>query len=123
MKTKTIRPPITVGLIRNRHPMPVSEYIFDRIDDVHDFGAINKGIWDFLDGRVGVEFATGTGANQCDYNDVRVRRGSKELVVYVTGLTAVSAALVYACAINGINLTLMHYDTETGGYCPQVFRW
>ena len=114
---------ITVGLIRGRHDLPVEEYIFDGIEDVHDYRGIHKGICDFIDTHIGVSVKTGTGVTQASYEDVRVFRGDRELVVYVTGLTAVTAELVAVCIANGISLTLMHYDTESGNYIPQKFGW
>lgn len=112
---------VTVGLIKGRHEMPVDEYIFDGISDVHDYRGIRKGIRGFIETRVGVEFKTGTGIDQSSYEDVQVFRGKRELVVYVTGLTAVTAELVAVCMANGVRLTLMHYDTISGNYIPQKF--
>lgn len=112
---------VTVGLIKGRHEMPVDEYIFDGISDVHDYRGIRKGICDFIDSRVGVSVKTGTGVTQASYEDVQVFRGDCDLIVYVTGLTAVTAELVAACMANGVRLTLMHYDTISGNYIPQKF--
>lgn len=111
---------ITVGLIRGRHEMPVSEYIFDSIESVLDFAGIEKNIRDFCEKYVGVHTTYGCGINQNDYADIEIFKGNSALVVYVTGLTAVTAALIKVCAENGISLTLMHYDAKTGDYVPQV---
>ena len=118
-KKEHTRPPIAVGLIRGRHCMPVSEYIFDSVEDVHDYAGVHDRVSRFLSDRVGISLRTGTGINQSDYTDVRVFQGDNDLVVYVTGLTSVVAEVVAACLYNGVHLTLMHYDTETGGYRPQ----
>jgi hypothetical protein len=40
--------------------------------------------------------------------------------VYVTGLSAALAAVIRGCAYNGVPLTLMHYDRDTGEYAEQV---
>lgn len=54
-----------------------------------------------------------------DYTDVECLVGKNELVVYVTGLTLVTAELIKVCALNGIKLTLMHYNSVTGEYVAQ----
>ena len=41
------------------------------------------------------------------------------LVLYVTGLTVATVAVVNVCIRVGISLTLMHYDQSTGDYYPQ----
>lgn len=45
--------------------------------------------------------------------------GLRKLVVYVTGLTACTAALVAECARTGVDLTLMHFDRDSGQYVQQ----
>ena len=111
---------ITVGLIRGRHPLPVSNYIFnDAIVDVHDYMAINDHIYDFLNYEVGIDIVDGVGLNQYGTLELMVYSGRAELVVYVTGLTCVTAALVAACAMYGVKLTLMNYDSVSGTYIPQ----
>ena len=115
---------LTVGLIRGRHPLPVDEYIFDNaIEDVHDYKAIHDHILAFLQEKVGMRQAIGQGINQNDYTNINIYcniyRGAKKLVVYVTGLTPVTAELIAACAYNGVFLTLMNYNTATGEYVAQ----
>ena len=41
------------------------------------------------------------------------------LVLYVTGLTVATVAVINVCIRVGISLTLMHYDQSTGDYYPQ----
>lgn len=115
------RETVTVGLIAGRHDLPVSEFIFDEIGNVLDFKAISDHISNFISTRVGVGSASGCGVNQRDYSDVELFAGTRDLVVYVTGLTAVSTALVAVCALNGVDLTLMHFDRNSGEYVPQPF--
>lgn len=111
---------VKVGLINNRHGMPVSEYIFDKaIENVHNYKEISEHIGEFLVARVGITRKTGTCINQDDYTDILHFCGEKDLVVYVTGLTPVVAELVSACLFNGVHLTLMNYDKESGSYIPQ----
>ena len=103
------RETVTVGLIAGRHDIPVSEFIFDGIENVLDFKAISDHISNFVSTRVGIGSASGCGVNQRDYSDVELFAGTRDLVVYVTGLTAVST------------LTLMHFDRNSGEYVPQPF--
>lgn len=110
---------ITIGLIKGRHVIPVDEYIFDKVETVHDYKGIRNHIEDFLVNRVGISRTYGIGVNQDDYTDVQLFCGKAELVVYVTGLTPVTVELVASCMRNGIHLTLMNYDTASGNYIPQ----
>lgn len=112
---------VVVGLIRGRHEMPVDLYIFeDAIEDIHNYKEINNHIVNFLMEKVGITTAFGSGINQNDYTDVKVFKGKARLTVYVTGLTCVTAELIKLCAINGVRLTLMHFDSSSGNYIPQV---
>ena len=87
---------IAVGLCASRHSMPVSGYIFPETVDPMAFDAMEQTVSDFI-----------------------ASEGVKSLVVYVTGLTAATAAVIKVCAAQGIGLTLMHYNRETGEYVPQ----
>jgi len=46
-------------------------------------------------------------------------RGVKQLDLYVTGLTVALVAVINACSILGVTLTLFHFNKETGEYYPQ----
>ena len=111
---------IKVGLIKGRHEMPVNNYIFDEINDVLDFDNMNKQIINFINNNIDVYAAYGCGINQIGYEDVEVLTSDTKLIVYVTGLTSVTAELIKVCALKGISLTLMHYDRESGDYLPQI---
>ena len=111
---------IKVGLIKGRHEMPVDNYIFDEITDVLDFDTMNKQIINFINNNINIYTAYGCGINQIGYEDVEVLTADTKLIVYVTGLTSVTAELIKVCALKGISLTLMHYDRESGDYLPQV---
>lgn len=111
---------VKVGLINNRHPMPVQNYIFEKeIENVFDFESIKNEIKEFILEKVGVHTVLNHGINQYS--------GKNELVCYITGLSSVTAALVQVCAVYGVELTLMHYDRDTDEYVPQVIfsknRW
>lgn len=127
MKNNTIT---TVGLIKGRHEMPVDQYIFENeIEDVFNFLRMKKHILDFLVEKVGLEIVKGQALNQDNlydenedkdlYTPVDVWKGKKKLVVYITGLTCVTAQLIQLCALNGVDLTLMHYNNATGEYVAQ----
>ena len=111
---------IKVGLIKGRHEMPVDSYIFDEITDVLDFNAMNKQIVNFINNNINVYTVCGCGINQIGYEDVEILTSDARLIVYITGLTSVTAELIKVCALKGISLTLMHYDRDTGDYLPQV---
>ena len=111
---------IKVGLIKGRHEMPVDNYIFDEINNVLDFDGMNKQIVNFINDNINVYAAYGCGINQIGYEDVEVLTSNTKLIVYVTGLTSVTAELIKVCALKGISLTLMHYNRDTNDYLPQV---
>lgn len=104
---------VKVGLINNRHPMPVQNYIqnyiFEKeIENVFDFESIKNEIKEFILEKVGVHTVLNHGINQTDSQSV-------------------TAALVQVCAVYGVELTLMHYNRDTDEYVPQVIfsknRW
>lgn len=116
---------ITVGLIRGRHNLPVDKYIFDNeLSLPLDYQEIDKTIGSFISNEVGITTAYGMGIDrEPDYGELvydLVRVGSKELIVYVTGLTPVTASLIKICAKNGVSLTLMHYNPLSKEYLPQI---
>lgn len=111
---------LRVGLVSGRHEMPVSEYIFDKIDNVFDFDMMAVKIEDFIMENIGIQRVHTFGINQLDRTEVAVAKGAKRLVLYVTGLTSVTAAVIACCATWGVPLSLMHYDRETDDYVEQV---
>lgn len=111
---------IVVGLIKGRHPLPVDEYIFNSdIEDVHNYTEINQHISKFICEHVGIEAGTGQPLNINEYGDYPIFVGKKPLIVYVTGLTPVTAELIRICAYNGVSLSLMNFDISTGKYQRQ----
>lgn len=118
---------ITVGLIKGRHDMPCAEYIFEGDVNPLDFEAMRETIRTFLLERVGIGTSCdGPAPNVANRNsDIQVFLrlqafvGLRKLVVYVTGLTACTAALVAECARTGVDLTLMHFDRDSGQYVQQ----
>lgn len=118
---------ITVGLIKGRHEMPCAEYIFEGDVNPLDFEAMRETIRTFLLERVGIGTSCdGPAPNVANrHSDIQVFLrlqafvGLRKLVVYVTGLTACTAALVAECARTGVDLTLMHFDRDSGQYVQQ----
>jgi hypothetical protein len=43
-----------------------------------------------------------------------------ELRLYVTGLSVALVAVINACRWMGVDLTLLHFDRESGEYYPQM---
>lgn len=111
---------IICGLCASRHPLPVTEYIYPETVNPLDFDGLRATAVKFVLDRVGVESVYAQPINGNDYTDTACFCGRRELVVYVTGLTAATAAVIAACAENGVHLTLMHYDRDSGDYKPQV---
>lgn len=113
---------IKIGLIKGRHEMPVNEYIidYDILDPYEEYNEIRECINRFLIEKVGITVRNGWGINQASCSDTPCYTGNKCLVVYITGLTIVTSELVKQCMLNGVHLTLMHYNAKTGEYFEQV---
>lgn len=111
--------PVVVGLCAARHAMPVTEYIYPESVDPTDFSGMEKVAEDFVLQHVGLTVTERQALDQRYGEDVPCWSGKRSLIVYVTGLTACTAAVIKVCALNGVNLTLMHYDRESGEYLPQ----
>lgn len=127
---------VVVGLCAGRHDMPVKEFIFPQVVDPTDFERMRSIAKDFILSRVGVrasvngphdnyvgvdpDYECCGGINDYDIDYMQFWDGEHPLVVYVTGLTACVAAVISVCVRCGVDLTLMHYNRETGEYLPQV---
>ena len=113
---------LKVGLIAGRHNLPVNEYIINfEIEDIEmDYMKIYNTIMDFIRYKVGVTIKSGLGINNIWGSDNKIYVGKRHLIVYVTGLTIVTTELIAQCMINGVPLTLMHYNNKTGKYFSQL---
>ena len=115
---------VIVGLCAGRHDMPVDEFIFNKVDDVFDFDNMREKTTKFLHDKVGFSINLGYGFNQASEPEVEVFMGDRKLVLYVTGLTSLTAEVIRQCAYYGISLTLMHYNKDAMSYdekyIPQV---
>lgn len=117
MKEKEIK----VGLIRGRHEMPVDKYIFNEdISDVFDYKYMGETIRRFIDENMTFGQCMYAYPNQNDYTSVMALFSFERLVVYITGLTPVTAQLVKECIDRGAHLTLMHFNRDGGEYVPQI---
>jgi hypothetical protein len=109
--------PIHVALIKSRHETPATDWVFDVIEDVHDYDAMNKRAGEFLHETIGESLGL----------DMRL-----DVHLYVTGLTPALVATLKAWEEAEMRyfdhrLTLMHYDRDTDSYKAQPwwdgFKW
>ena len=101
---------IKVGLIKDRHPMPINDFIFDEIitDDMFDYAQLDSTISNFILNKVGI---TSVNNKNCADHDLHV---------YVTGLQCALASLIKMCSIYNVGLTLLHWNRDTEIYESQV---
>ena len=85
----------TLGLCEGRHEIPVDGYIFGNELNPLDLEDMGKQVHETL----------------CDCHT---------LTLYVTGLTVALGEVVKYCYENLIDLTLMHYDRNSGEYYSQT---
>lgn len=109
-----------VGLCAGRHQPPVDEYIYGEIKDVLDFAGLLHIADKYVHEHCSPRNAIGSAINGWDDTTIVV---GEPLNIIVTGLTPCTAAVMYACACYGVNLTLWHYDREANDYKPQSFRF
>lgn len=91
---------MNVGLIKDRHNMPVDDYIFDTVGDPLNFNWMDLKVFKWI--------------HEHQVHD--------RLYVYVSGLTAATASVVKVCYIMRIPLSLMHYNSSTNSYVEQFIR-
>ena len=115
--TDEIRTPIHVALIKGRHETPATDWVFDAIEDVHDYDAMNKRASKFLHEALGESLEL----------DMQLH-----VHLYVTGLSSALIATLKAWEEMQMRyfdhrLTLMHYDRDTDSYKAQPwwdgFKW
>jgi hypothetical protein len=98
---------LKVGLIKGRHELPVTNYIFEGdIANPLAFGDLFR-----LANRRVIEIVGAEGDNFNLKED--------KLVLYVTGLTQATAAVINACINNKVRLDLAHFDRDTNTYKMQ----
>lgn len=112
---------LILGSVKGRHEMPASEYLYD--GEVTDFSmeAIQNHVNSRLEELVTVHNGYGAPAlNLTDYTDVTGHWCEEDIILYVTGLTAVTTAAIAWCIKNGCRITLMHFDRDSASYVEQV---
>ena len=119
MRLRERTPLIEVGLVANRHKMPVTDYVFDYVEDVTDFAFLQDTAEAWVAKHVSVK--------------------TMPLVVrlYVSGLSSALAAFLQAWDQKpwwyfpackpperrpDTELVLMHWDREAGEYIPQPWK-
>lgn len=90
---------IQLGLVSGRHPLPVEDYIFQEGDITFPINPSQLG-------QLVVK----------KFNDLGVKPQTGDFVVYVTGLTPATTAVIRTCLTNGHLLTLKHYDRDSDSW-------
>ena len=92
----TVHKQYDFGVCDGRHEIPVTEFIFDEIE------------------------------NPCAYIDMyrtawyKIPENAELVNLYITGLTPATLAIVAVCAARNIKLIAYNYDRDSGKYKPQV---
>lgn len=89
-----------LATVSGRHKMPVEDAFF--INQVSDVTNV-----DLLDEKINQKL-----------DQLKVK-ADDQLVVYVSGLTVVTTAIIAVCIQRHIHLTLMHFDAEAKEYFAQ----
>lgn len=95
---------VELGLVENRHQLPVADYIFSEGDisfpiNPNDLLSIASKKFNNL--------------GLTPYKDIRI-------IVYATGLTPALTAVIRLCFTRGFFLTVKHYDKETGDWIDDI---
>jgi hypothetical protein len=93
---------ISLGTIKGRHQLPVTDYVFnEEIQDVTDVEKIQQDV-DYY------------------FNELNKTCNDKvQIILYVTGLTVVTLAIVKACKRLRYELIAMHFDRDNNCYFGQ----
>lgn len=92
---------LTIGLCSGRHDLPVTDFIFDNGDIT--FPINPNALLDTVTSKLSNKITSGD-----------------KLDVFVTGLTPATVAVIKFCSINGIKLTLKHFDRDSNGFIDDV---
>lgn len=97
---------IEVGLVEDRHNMPVDKFIFDSIDSdlMFNYQRMENIINDFIDKNI-----------TFDENGY----SNELLTIYLTGLQCALSSAFKVCHNRHVNLRVMHYNTDTHKYASQ----
>ncbi len=98
---------IRVGLVADRHVMPVNDFIFKEAlskELMFDYDKIEEICRDYIKDMI--DFDNG--------------KALQSLIVYVTGIQCASSSLIKVANEMKVNLTFRHYDTDTKTYHTQI---
>jgi hypothetical protein len=96
---------VSLGAIKGRHQLPVKEYVIDEdLQDVTDIVAIEKKVDDYFE-KLNKEYEK--------------KEAKVQIILYVTGLTVVTLAVVKTCKKLGYGLVCMHFDRDSNSYIAQ----
>ena len=98
---------IRVGLVADRHNMPVNDFIFKTSlskSIMFDYNRIEDICREYIDEMV--DFING--------------KAQQKLIVYVTGIQCVLSSLIKVTNEKKVNLTLRHYDSDSNTYHTHV---
>ena len=94
---------VSLGAIKGRHPLPVKEYVIDEeLSDVTDIVAIEEKVDSYFEKL-----------------DKEYDKGKLQIILYITGLTVVTLAVVKSCKRLGYGLVCMHFDRDSNSYIAQ----
>lgn len=99
---------IRVGLVADRHIMPVNDFIFKEAlskELMFDYDKIEEICRDYIKDMI-----------DFDKNG----KAQQSLIVYVTGIQCASSSLIKVTNEMKVNLTFRHYDTDTKTYHTQI---
>ena len=118
---------IKVGLCQGRHNIPdVQGYVFGQflapelLTNSQGLEQAAEGaLWDLLTEHDSFCHACGVKVSHdwCEHESPRV--GDFKVALYATGLTVALLAAINAIKKLGGQITVMHYDRESGDYFPQ----
>ena len=92
---------IEVGLINNRHDIPVKNYIFDdslSSDLMFNYEEQERIVQEFIDKHCIIK---------------------KKIVLYATGLQSALSSVIKICLKNNIDISIKHYNAESKSYILQ----
>lgn len=104
MKTKEIK----IGVCKGHHEMPCDTYVFEEIYDPTDVLWMKLESLRFFVNNFGDEF------------NKREEKIDIPLKIYVTGLTVALIEVMRFASYFFSDVTLMHYNSKTGDYYPQI---
>mgnify|MGYP000992579383 FL=1 len=93
---------VSLGAIKGRHPLPVKEYVIDEeLSDVTDIVAIEEKVDSYFE-KLDKEY-----------------KEAIQIILYITGLTVVTLAVVKTCKKLGYGLVCMHFNRDSNSYIAQ----